>query len=88
MASARGNNKDGLSEYELEREARIARNKRRLEALKIPSMSIEVAKGPSRKKTKVCGTDCSFCSRIWYSIEIYTILFLSCRELITKVMHK
>lgn len=55
MASARGNNKDGLSEYELEREARIARNKRRLEALKIPSMSIEVAKGPSRKKTKVCG---------------------------------
>ena len=35
-----------------------------------------------------CGIDFSFCSSLCYYIAIYTILFLSCRELITEVMQQ
>ncbi|RLM68905.1 hypothetical protein C2845_PM17G08780 [Panicum miliaceum] len=52
MPNTRGNNRDGLSEYEQQREASIASNKRRLEALKIPSICTAAQKVPPRKRTK------------------------------------
>ncbi|CAN6290405.1 unnamed protein product [Urochloa humidicola] len=52
MASASGNNRNGLTPYEQEREATIESNKRKIDALKLHSLSNELKKRPSSKRTK------------------------------------
>jgi len=74
MPNARENNKGGLTEYEQKRKAIIADNKRRLEALKIPSLSSEGRQAPTRKRTKVSDF---LVTIVFGTLDLYSIIFFS-----------
>ena len=56
MSSARGNNKEEAIRYEQRRLATIAGNKRKLDALKLPSLSNVVQHDQTKKRKKVLYT--------------------------------
>lgn len=86
MASGRRRDKDAsLNEYEEQRLATIAENKRRLEALNIPTLSNMNQHGRTTKRTKVMYIYSLQIGFVHFKTVFY-IMFIDCRGFITLVM--
>lgn len=86
MASGRRRDKDAsLNEYEEQRLATIAENKRRLEALNIPTLSNMNQHGRTTKRTKVMYIHSLQIGFVHFKTTFYT-MFNDCRGFITLVM--